>query len=141
MAQLDAIGAARALYRPAVDRAHHRVAKAQGHHRRARLHARALLGQHELAAVEILAIDGLGHDGAPAEFVTNFAGTVGNGIVFGRHTRDRLEDPDGRQKMPVVATEYQNVPSAERSRASTRARRGSRSAAVAAPTGRSTVSA
>ena len=55
MAQFDVIGTARALHRPAVDREHHCIALRQRHHRRARLHARALLGQDELAAVEILA--------------------------------------------------------------------------------------
>jgi hypothetical protein len=43
-------------------------------------------------------------------------------------------------KNPVVATEYQNVPSAEASRAMTRAQRGSRSVAVVASFGFSVTS-
>jgi len=54
VAEIDAIGAAHALHRPAVDREHHRIAFLQRHHRRARLHSRALLGQHEFAPFKIL---------------------------------------------------------------------------------------
>ena len=55
MAQIDAIDAARPLRRPTVDSEDHGVAFLQGDHRDARLHARPLFGQHEFAAVEILA--------------------------------------------------------------------------------------
>ena len=48
----DAVPAARALHRPLVDREHHRVALPQRHDLAARLHARALLDQQELAAVK-----------------------------------------------------------------------------------------
>jgi adenine-specific DNA-methyltransferase len=55
VAQVDAIGPARALDGPMVDGEGDRVAAAERHHLDARLHARPLLGQHELAAGEILA--------------------------------------------------------------------------------------
>ncbi len=53
VAQVDAIDAARALHRSAVDRENHRVALCQRHHFRARLHARPLFRQNELPAREI----------------------------------------------------------------------------------------
>src|SRR5689334_16274410 len=54
VAERDAVVAARAPMRPAVDREHDGVALAERNHLGARLHARPLLGEHELAAVEIL---------------------------------------------------------------------------------------
>src|SRR3546814_2121717 len=48
-----AVKALAALHRPAVDREDHRLALRQAHHLGARLHARPLLGQHELAAAEV----------------------------------------------------------------------------------------
>ena len=53
MAHVDAIGAARALHRPLAHREDDPVALAERHHLGARLHARPLLGQHELAAGEV----------------------------------------------------------------------------------------
>src|SRR6185312_304723 len=47
--------AARAWNRPMIDREDDGVALRQRHHLRPRLHARPLLGQHELAAGEVLA--------------------------------------------------------------------------------------
>ena len=55
MAHVDAIDAARALHRAVMHREDHRIALRERHDLGARLHARALLGQHELAAGEILA--------------------------------------------------------------------------------------
>ena len=55
VAQVDAIKSAGALHRPVMHRKHHRVALTQRHHLGTRLHARPLLGQHELAAGEIAA--------------------------------------------------------------------------------------
>ena len=55
MAHGDAIDAARAAHRPVMDREDHRLALAQRHHLGARLHARPLLGEHEFAAVEVVA--------------------------------------------------------------------------------------
>src|SRR5262245_41428930 len=48
-----AVGAAFAGYRTLVDREDHALTARQFHHRGARLHAWALLGEHELAAAEI----------------------------------------------------------------------------------------
>ena len=53
MAQAHAVAAARAAHRPLVDGEHHGIALAQRHHLDPRLLARALLGQHELAAGEV----------------------------------------------------------------------------------------
>src|SRR3954447_19867752 len=53
VAQVDAIKSAAALDRTVMHRKRHGVALTQGHHLGARLHARALLGQHEFAAREI----------------------------------------------------------------------------------------
>lgn len=53
VAQLHAIVAPRALHRTAVDGEDDGIALAQRHDRGARLHARALLGQHELATAEV----------------------------------------------------------------------------------------
>ena len=53
MAHVDAIGAARALHRAVMHREYDAVASAQRHDFGARLHARALLSEHELAAGEI----------------------------------------------------------------------------------------
>src|SRR5438105_1522594 len=53
VAELHAICAARAAYRPLVDREDHRVALRERHDLRARLYARALLGHDELAAGEV----------------------------------------------------------------------------------------
>ena len=53
VAHVDAVDAARALHRAVVHREDHRLALPQRHDLGARLHARALLGQHELAAGEI----------------------------------------------------------------------------------------
>jgi hypothetical protein len=53
MAHVDAIGAARTLHRPLAHREDDPVALAQAHDLGARLHARPLLGQYELAAGEV----------------------------------------------------------------------------------------
>ena len=53
VAKVRAMEAARAPHRPVVDGKDHRVAVRQGHDLDPRLHARALLGEHELAALEI----------------------------------------------------------------------------------------
>ena len=50
----DAVGAATALDRPVVDREDYRLARLERDHIRPRLHPRTLLGQHELAAGELL---------------------------------------------------------------------------------------
>src|SRR5580704_7418065 len=55
MAQVDAIAALGALDRPVVDGEHDGVALLERHDLRPALHARPLLGQHELAAGEVLA--------------------------------------------------------------------------------------
>ena len=55
MPEIAPIEAACALHWPAVNRKHHRVTLRQRHHRNPRLHARALLGEHELTALEIFA--------------------------------------------------------------------------------------
>ena len=53
MAKIDAIHAARTLHRTLLHSENHRVALTQWHDFGARLHARALLREHELAAAEI----------------------------------------------------------------------------------------
>ena len=53
VAHVDAVDAARALHRPVMHRKDHAFALAQRHDLHARLHARPLLGQHELAAGEV----------------------------------------------------------------------------------------
>ena len=53
VAQLRAVVAPLALHRTAVDREDDGIALAQRHDRGARLHARALLGQHEFATAEV----------------------------------------------------------------------------------------
>src|SRR6516164_4325103 len=53
MAQVDAIAAARPLHRAMMHGKGHRVALGERHHFGTRLHARALLDQYELAALEI----------------------------------------------------------------------------------------
>ena len=50
---VDAVGAARPLHRPFAHREDHAVALAEAHDLGARLHARPLLGQHELAAGKV----------------------------------------------------------------------------------------
>jgi hypothetical protein len=45
----DAIHTTRSLYRPMMDREHHAVSLTEWHHLGARLPARSLLGEHELA--------------------------------------------------------------------------------------------
>ena len=55
MAQINAVEAARPLYRPVMHSKCHRIALLQRHHFGPRLHARPLLGEHELAAVKIAA--------------------------------------------------------------------------------------
>src|SRR3569833_4593057 len=55
VAQVDAVIAFRTLHRPIENGEHHGVALAEPHDLAAALHARPLLGQHELAAGEILA--------------------------------------------------------------------------------------
>ena len=55
MAQVNAIEPARPLHRTVVHGKGDRIALAERHHLGARLHARALFGQHEFAAVEIAA--------------------------------------------------------------------------------------
>src|SRR5207249_4289836 len=52
--EIDAIGPARAVHRTVVHRDHPGIAPPQRHHLGPRLHAWALLGQHEFAAGEIL---------------------------------------------------------------------------------------
>jgi hypothetical protein len=52
---VDAVGAARAPHRPAVDREYDGVAFPQRRHRDARLHARALFGQDEFPTREVFA--------------------------------------------------------------------------------------
>src|SRR5205809_4443139 len=51
---IDTIGSARAVHGAMVHREHHGIAPTQRHHLGPRLHAWALLGQHELSAGEIL---------------------------------------------------------------------------------------
>jgi hypothetical protein len=53
MAEIDSVEAACALHWPAVDRKHNCVTLLQRHHRGTRLHARALLSEHELTTLEI----------------------------------------------------------------------------------------
>src|SRR3954467_1984035 len=53
--QGHSIVAARALLRPAIDREYHCIALPERHYLGSRLHARALLDQHKLAAGEVLA--------------------------------------------------------------------------------------
>src|SRR5579864_389214 len=53
MPQVDAVGAARPLDRPMIHGKGNRIALPERNHLRARLHARPLLGQHELAALEV----------------------------------------------------------------------------------------
>jgi hypothetical protein len=53
--QVHPIGAARAIYRPVMHSEHDCIALVKRHHLCARLHARPLLGQDELAAGKILA--------------------------------------------------------------------------------------
>src|SRR5579862_8619734 len=52
--ECDAVHAPRAAHRPPVHREDHGVALPKRHHLCPRLHARALLGQHELTACEVL---------------------------------------------------------------------------------------
>jgi hypothetical protein len=54
VAQVDAIYSLRAANGPVMHGKGHRVAPPQGHHGGARLHARPLLGEDELAAGEVL---------------------------------------------------------------------------------------
>src|SRR6185437_16962081 len=58
MPEVDAIGAARAMHRAVMHGERNRVSLLERNHLGARLHARTLLGQHELATLEITA--GLG---------------------------------------------------------------------------------
>ena len=53
MPEIDAVVALRALYGPIVDGKGDGIALSKRHHLGAALHARALLGQHELAAGKI----------------------------------------------------------------------------------------
>ena len=53
MSEIDAIHAAYTLHRPMMDREHRSITLLQRQHHRPRLHARTLLGHHELAACEI----------------------------------------------------------------------------------------
>src|SRR5438477_299311 len=55
VAHVDAVDAAGALHRAVMHGDHRGVALAQRQHARTRLHARALLGHHELAAAEVAA--------------------------------------------------------------------------------------
>src|SRR6202011_3607214 len=55
MTQINAIGPSRPLHRPVMHSKGNRIALAERHHFGPRLHARALLGQHEFAAAEIAA--------------------------------------------------------------------------------------
>src|SRR5258708_30966670 len=55
MPQVAAVDAPRALHRALMHRDHRGIALAQGQHDRPRLHPRALLGHHELAALEVAA--------------------------------------------------------------------------------------
>jgi len=57
VAHLDAILTARTAHGAVVHREHDGIALRQRHHLCARLHAGALLGEHEFAAFEILAGD------------------------------------------------------------------------------------
>src|SRR6267154_3129197 len=52
--QVDAVAAPDAAHRATVDSENHRIAAPQRDHGGARLHARPLLGKHELAAREVL---------------------------------------------------------------------------------------
>src|SRR5215831_17473960 len=54
MAQVDAIHATRALYRPMMDREDHAVPLAERYHLSARLLTRSLLREHEFAAREVV---------------------------------------------------------------------------------------
>jgi len=53
MAHSDSINSAFALHRPVIHGEYHRIPPAQRHHLGTRLRARPLLGQHELAALEV----------------------------------------------------------------------------------------
>src|SRR5437868_10066901 len=53
MTEIYSINAARTLDRPVVHREDNAVSLAQRHHLRTRLHARPLLGHHELASMEV----------------------------------------------------------------------------------------
>src|SRR5262245_44375781 len=54
MAHVDAVAALAAPHRAMAHREYDRAALGQGHHCGARLHPRSLLGQHELAASEVV---------------------------------------------------------------------------------------
>src|SRR6188472_195264 len=53
VAQRDPVNAARALNRAVIDGKRDRIALSEGHDMRARLHAGALLGEYELATLEV----------------------------------------------------------------------------------------
>lgn len=54
MTEVYSIGPPRTLYGPTIDREYHRIALSKRNDHRSRLHAWALFGQHEFAALKIL---------------------------------------------------------------------------------------